>query len=196
MKKSLLLGLFLAATQSISLATANDLKPAVNLLGQYGKSFPRAHLMDYVGEGKSYRAKVFGGVKLNVKYLGAVGLGLDFTATDYQLKAPAGGGSRYRRYQWDLLLVPVQIWLFTIEPGFTWNVTDARLTALGIEETSIRPGFITNLAFHLPIIKHLSLRVDGRYEQIMTDTETTSSGGKFNISGPFYSVLGGVELYL
>jgi len=175
-------------------ARAAETKLAADFVLQYGKIYPQGHLSKVLGAGDSYRGKLFGGVKVNSKWLGAVGLGLDFTYSDIETKN-MGLDSHFRRYQWDLFIAPVSFWLFTLEPGFIWNITDTKLSSLGIEETSIRPGFITNLGFRLPIVKHVILRADGRYEYVFKDSETTSAGDAFNISGSFYSVLGGVEVY-
>jgi hypothetical protein len=190
----ILAALFFIASPFSTSALATETKATGDFVLQYGKIYPQGHLATFLGEGDSYRAKIFGGVKINSKWLGAVGLGMDFTYSDIATK-DLGSDSYFRRYQWDLFIMPVSVWLFTLEPGFTWNVTDTKLTSLGIEETSVRPGFITNLGFRLPVASHVILRADGRYEYIFKDTERTLAGDKLNISGSFYSVLGGLEIY-
>jgi hypothetical protein len=175
-------------------AGAAETKATGDFVLQYGKIYPQGHLASFLGEGESYRAKIFGGVKINSKWLGAVGLGMDFTYSDIEPK-DTGSDSHFRRYQWDLFILPLSVWLFTLESGFMWNVTDTKLSALGIEETSIRPGFVTNLGFRLPVAPHVIVRADGRYEYVFKDTERTLAGEKLNISGSFYSVLGGLEFY-
>ena len=192
---SLVLALIVSTSIFVSkTARAAETKATGDFVVQYGKIYPQGHLASFLGEGDSYRAKIFGGVKINSKWLGAVGLGMDFTYSDIAT-TDMGSDSYFRRYQWDLFILPLSVWLFTLEPGFTWNVTDTKLTSLGIEETSVRPGFITNLGFRLPVASHVILRADGRYEYIFKDTERKLAGDKLNISGSFYSVLGGLEIY-
>jgi hypothetical protein len=172
-----------------------ETKAAASALFEYGKAYPLEHLADVLGDGDVYRFKLFGGVKIDTKWLGAVGLGVDFSYINHETLASAGAGSHYRRYQWDLLTLPLAVWLFVLEGGLTWNVTSTKLVALGIDETSIRPGLVGNLGFRLPIIPHLTLRADARYEYVFSDTEVTDAGDKFNIQGPSWSLLGGLEAY-
>lgn len=175
-------------------ARAEESKIAADAVFQYGFSYPQQHLSHLLKTGQSYRLNLFGGAKLQSKWIGAVGLGLDFTYSNYPTKNQ-GNGSYYRRYQWDLFAIPLSFWLFVFKAGISWNVTHTKLLAHDIHETSIRPGFVADLGLRIPLAKHVLLRGDVRAEKVIKDTEIKRDGSKQNISGVFLAWLAGIELY-
>ncbi len=162
---------------------------------QMGKSFPHSNLRDFLIDGTAYRVDLFGGAALkNIKFLSAIGLGLDVTYTDWRAKNPEAG-FRYKQIQWDMFKLPISLWLFVLEPGITWMITDVSIPHLGIDQTSIRPGLNVNLGFRLPLLPHFNLRADARAQRIMMDKERTLTREEVNITGQTYSWFGGFELY-
>jgi hypothetical protein len=160
-----------------------------------GKSFPQSNLEDFLVDGTSYRVDLFGGARLaNIKFLSAIGLGLDFTYTNWRAKNNEAG-FRYKQYQWDMFKLPISIWWFIVEPGFIWMITDVQIPHLGIDQTSIRPGMNVNLGFRLPLLPHFNLRADARAQRVMMDKERTNTNEEVNITGQTYTFFGGCEFY-
>jgi hypothetical protein len=166
-----------------------------HLLLQAGKSFPHAELSNFLSDGTAYRLDLFGGAKLQqIKFLSAIGLGIDVTYTNWRAKNPESGW-RFKQYQWDMFKLPISLWLFVIEPGFLWMVTDVAIPHKGIDQTSIRPGINLNLGFRLPILPHFNLRADGRIQRVMLDKERTNTNEEMTVTGQSYSWLAGFELF-
>lgn len=162
---------------------------------QYGKAYPWAEIGDLVDSGTSYRLDLFGGAHLqNIKFLSAIGLGIDMTYTDWKPKR-AEAGFRFKQYQWDMFKLPVSLWLFVIEPGFLWMITDVQVPHKGIDQTSIRPGMNLNLGFRLPLLPHFNFRAEGRVQQVMLDKERTNTNEEMTVTGKQYGWFAGFEGY-
>ncbi len=190
--KTILLALVLAFLVPME-AQATD--ATGHLLLQGGKSYPHAELADFLIDGTAYRMDLFGGAKLqSIKFLSAIGLGLDVTYTNWRARNNEAG-FRFKQYQWDMFKLPVSLWLFVIEPGFVWMITDVAIPHKGIDQTSIRPGINLNLGFRLPILPHFNLRADGRVQRIMLDKERTNRNEEMTVTGQTYSWLVGGELF-
>lgn len=130
----------------------------------------------------------------NIKFLSAIGLGLDFTYTTWRpLNSEAG--FRYKQYQWDMFKLPLQLGWFIVEPAFIWMVTDVGIPHLNIDHTSIRPGINLTAGLRIPLLPHFALAVDGRIQRVMMEKELTNTNERFNVTGQTYSWLVGGSLY-
>lgn len=188
-----LFALLLSASLPLAARADTDLVGHTTL--QYGVSFPQRPLSDYVDSGRAYRVELFGGAKMNaVRWLSAVGLGLDFTFSHFDTHN-LGAGSYYHRYQWDIFRVPVGLGWFLFKPGFSWVVTHTKMTRFGIDETSIRPALLLDLGLRVPLAGPLALAVDGRYEWVVSDREPSrTTADTINLTGSFWTALAGVQL--
>ena len=162
---------------------------------EMGKAFPQSNLSDFLIDGKAYRIDLFGGAKLqNVKFLSAIGLGLDFTYTTWRpLNAEAG--FRYKQYQWDMFQFPFEIGWLVINPGVIWMVTDVGIPHLNIDQTSIRPGLDLTVGLRIPLLPHFNLRADGRIQRVMMEKVLTNQNTRFNVTGQSYTWFAGGEAY-
>lgn len=180
---------------SVGLA-ASDATPTGQLTLEGGRAYPQRELTKWLAPGPSYRANIFGGAKVNVPMIGAVGLGLDFTYTDFKIKDMDGmGKAYYHRYLWDMFFLPISFGILNITPGIAWVVTDAKVEAWGLNEVSIRPAFVLSGGLHLGITDHLGLCVDVRGERVVTDHEELYDGETINLTGDFVTAMGGLMLY-
>jgi hypothetical protein len=162
---------------------------------EMGKSFPQSNLADFLIDGTAYRIDLFGGAKLqNIKFLNAIGLGLDFTYTTWRPKNMEAG-FRYKQYQWDMFKLPLQIGWVIIEPAIIWMVTDVGIPHLNIDHTSIRPGLNVTAGLRIPILPHFALAVDARAQRVMMEKELTNTNERFNVTGQSYTFLAGGALY-
>ena len=158
---------FILITISIP-ALADRKGQATGQLGlEYGFSIPQAGLAETFAGGSSLRLRAFGGAKLKQQGLGAVGLGLDLSYTNYMLHDDLSG--HYRRVVWDWFFLPLQIGFLELTPGFTWVITDVRLVEYGVRAVSIRPGGLLSLGFRLPILPHLAVTGQTRIERVWED---------------------------
>jgi len=162
---------------------------------EVGKAYPQSNLADFLIDGTAYRVDLFGGAKLaNIKFLSAIGLGLDFTYTTWRAKNDEAG-FRYKQYQWDMFKLPIQLGWFLLEPGIIWMVTDVGIPHLNIDHTSIRPGLNVTAGLRIPVLPHFNLRADARAQRVMMEKELTSTNERFNVTGQSYSWFAGGELY-
>jgi hypothetical protein len=178
---------------SVPSAHATDLTAYTAI--EAGKAFPQSNLADFLIDGTAYRIDFFGGAKLqNIKFLSAIGLGLDFTYTTWRAKNDEAG-FRYKEYQWDMFKLPIQVGWFMFEPGIIWMVTDVGIPHLNIDHTSIRPGINFTAGLRVPLLPHFNLRADGRIQRVMMEKELTKTNERFNVTGQSYSLFAGGELY-
>jgi hypothetical protein len=174
---------------------AGAVDATARVTAQYGKAYPFAEIGDFLDSGTAYRLDLFGGAKLqNIKFLSAIGLGVDITYTSWKPKR-AEAGFRYQQYQWDWFKLPVSVWNFVIEPGIIWMITDVQIPSRGIDQTSIRPGINLNLGFRLPLFNHVNFRADGRIQRVMLDKERTSTNEEITVTGQQYGWFAGLEAY-
>ena len=179
--------LLLIVLASTSFAKKNTvIKGEVNV----GISQPLGDLALLIEPGVIYQTHFFGGVKVKG---GAAGFGIDFSFADY----PIGHGEtgHYRRFTTDFLFFPLNGNLCSITPGINISMSDVKLSEYGISEFSIRPAFLLETGFHLPINKQITINLNYRYEYVVGDEEFSVSQDEYvNISGQFGAVLGGVEI--
>jgi hypothetical protein len=174
-------------------AHATDLTAYVT--PEIGRSFPQGNLGDFLIDGTAYRVDLFGGAKLaNVKFLSAIGLGLDFTYTNWR-PLNQETGFRYHQFQWDMFHIPLQIGWILIDPSIIWMVTDIGIPHLNIDHTSIRPGIGITAGLRIPLLPHFALAVDGRAQRVMMEKELTNTNERFNVTGQSYSGFVGGSLY-
>ena len=57
-------------------------KIAAHLTIEGGKASPQGAMKDYLKPGNAYHLNIFGGAKVDMPYVGAVGLGWDFTYSE------------------------------------------------------------------------------------------------------------------
>jgi len=149
-------------------AFANSKTQATGHLGlEYGFSIPQGALADTFDPGSSLRLRAFGGAKLEQKGLGAVGLGLDLSYTNYLINEDLSG--HYRRVVWDWFFLPLNIGFLELTPGFTWVITDVRIVEYGVRAVSIRPGGLLGVGFRLPVLPHLAFTGQARIERVWED---------------------------
>jgi hypothetical protein len=190
MKKLLLSFLLFLLT---STAHATDLTAYGTF--EAGKSFPQSNLADFLVDGTSYRADLFGGAKLkSIKILGAIGLGLDFTYTEWRPRNREDG-FHYKQYQWDMFKLPLQIGWLLLEPSAIWMVTDISIPHLNIDHTSIRPGLGFTAGLRIPLFPHFMLAADARIQRVLAERELTNTNERFNVTGQNYSWLVGGQIY-
>ncbi|MFW7379239.1 MAG: hypothetical protein ACOH5I_10560 [Oligoflexus sp.] len=134
---------------------------------EYGKSAPQSHLIDTVGSGETLRLRLFGGAKIQQKGVGAVGLGLDLSYSDYELKNNLTG--HYRRVVWDWFFLPLNIGFLEITPGLTWVITDVHIEEYDVRHVSIRPGGLIGLGFRIGILPYVALTGQVRAERVWED---------------------------
>lgn len=190
------LGIGLSLTvSSIGLAQeGGGAQLAASAVAQAGIAYPGGTVAEYLKEGTAYRLNLFGGARLpRIAWLGAVGLGIDFTYSEHQ---PRDGsiGFAYRRFLWDWLFIPVTFAdILSITPGLAWIVTDVKYPAVDIEQTSIRPAGVLTVGLAYPIVSRLSLRADLRGELPFRDREKRSNGTELDLTGQFVSWFAGLQ---
>jgi hypothetical protein len=186
--------LFAAILLSLSLtsARAGDVSAAGDIFVEAGKSWPNGPLQDWIGPGNAYRAHLFGGAHLQIPFVNAVGLGLDFTYAHHDFKQ-GSPDAYYRRYLWDWLFIPISIGYLQLTPGMAWVATDVKNDGLGIDRTSIRPAGVFTAALRIPVVSIVMLRTDFRTEIAFADHAQTTQGGTMNLTGSFWSWFGGIE---
>jgi hypothetical protein len=161
-----------------------------------GRSYPQKELAEWLEPGPAYRAEIFGGAKVNVPMIGAVGLGLDLTYSFHHFK-DAGGDDQghYQRFLWDWFFLPINIGFLNVTPGIAWVVTDIDAPALGVEELSVRPAAVLSLGLRVGILPHLALTADVRGEKVLLDQERLDADHQLNITGEFVTALAGIMAY-
>ena len=160
---------------------------------QIGQSRTGEELSQLIDKGNAYRVKLFGGMKLDLEFIGAAGLGLDLTAHTHKLKE--GFTGRYNRLTWDWFYLPVKFGLLTITPGLGWSVIDVKISEMDIKEISIRPHAMLNLGLSLAIAQHVALTADVRYESIWEDREPSSISDEVNVTDSHFSSFVGLMTY-
>jgi hypothetical protein len=176
----------------IVLATTSFSKKNTVLKGEVnvGISQPLGYLALIIEPGVIYQTHFFGGVKVKG---GAAGFGVDFSFADYTIAH--GEAGHYRRFTTDFLFFPLNGKLISITPGINISMSDVKLNEYGISEFSIRPSFLIQTGFHLPIHKQITLNLNYRYEYVIGDEEfSISQDEHVNISGQFGAILGGIEV--
>jgi len=161
---------------------------------EYGQSYGSDQMNGRLDAGKIYRLKLFGGAKLpKIKFLSAVGLGLDFTYSDFKDKSNTTN-FKYQRFTWDWIHIPVNIGIIRLIPGLSWVVTAVNDPTTGINEKSIRPAFSGSIGVGIPVWRFKFL-FDLKAMHVFEDTEVTSAGEKINITGNFLSAYAGLGFY-
>ena len=108
----------------------------------YGQAWASEQLSGKLDTGKVYRLKLFGGAKLpKIKFLNAVGLGLDFSFSDFKDKVKTTN-FKYQTFSWDWIHIPVNIGVIRLVPGLSWVVTAVNDPSLGVSEKSIRQQYL------------------------------------------------------
>lgn len=164
-----------------------------SLLFQGGQAYPQKDLVEFLEPGTAYRLKLFGGAKVDMKFIGAVGLGWDITYSDHSIKMDESGS--YRRFTWDWFYLPISLGFIHITPGLAWVVTDIDTELLGIKETSIRPAGILDIGASLAFTSNFGVALNGRVSKTIIDKETMSNGRDINIVGDYASWFLGAFLY-
>jgi len=177
------------------LAHSEGTEIAASAMVQYGKSYPQGELAKFLDQGDAYRLNLFGGAKLKVPFISAVGLGFDFTYYNYISKNSVDG-FYFRRYLWDMLFIPIGFGPFLFTPGLAWVITDTHLPQFGINQTSIRPAGTLGLGFFLGLADRLALRIDGRVVWEMDDHEKMNDGNELNIRGKYVEAFAGLQYTL
>lgn len=172
-----------------------EAKPEVtsNLMLQGGRSYPQAELAEWLQPGPAYRLKVFGGAKVDVAAVGAVGLGLDLTYSQHQIKNSEGG--RYRRWLWDWLFVPINIGFLNVTPGIAWVVTDVHVPEWDVKEVSIRPAGVLSVGARVGVHPNVALTADVRAEKVVIDQEPIGPEEKKNVTGEYVAAMAGIMGY-
>lgn len=160
---------------------------------EMGQSFSDGDIDSYLSAGASYRMKIFGGMKLDVPYISAAGLGLDFTYSTYKLKD--GYTGRYNKYSWDMFHLPLSWGFFTLTPGFSWNVVDVKINEIDVSQITIRPSAIIDAGLSVAVAQRFALNVNVRYEALWNDFETTNADDGIDITGNHYQALFGASTY-
>ncbi len=187
----LISALFMGTGATKALAEAP--KATAQLLMEAGKASPQGKLRDYLKPGNAYHLNIFGGAKVDVKFVGAVGLGWDFTYSEHALKNDVQG--HYRRFSWDWFHLPLGWGLFYVKPGLSWVLTNVKIPELQIEESSIRPELMLDVGARLGLGENFALTGGGHSEWAWLDTEKTAAGKDLHITGNFMSWFAGVMLY-
>ena len=159
---------------------------------EYGVSYPQKDLTTYFSSGESYRFRIFGGAKLK---LGAVGLGWDFTFSDYSLKNSREG--HYKRILWDWLFLPINIGFIQFTPGVAWVITNVDISDLGLKEQSVRPAAVVSLGVRLGVIKNFAVTAQVRGESVWEDKEPVNliNQSELDITGQFVTATVGGMMY-
>jgi hypothetical protein len=169
-------------------------KVAASVELEYGQSWAKGLMNHKLTDGQTYRLYLFGGAKMpKIKFLRAVGLGLDFTYSTFKDKFKSQG-FKYERYTWDWFHVPFSISILKFRTGISWVVTSVRDNSLGIKEKSIRPGFVGSAGIRIPFWR-VAFLVDVRGEYVWEDKESTIDGREVLITGSFLSALAGIGYY-
>jgi hypothetical protein len=158
-----------------------------------GKASPKGKLQDYLKPATAYHLNVFGGAKVDMKFVGAVGLGWDFTYSDHPLKNDVSG--HYRRLAWDWLHVPIGLGFFYLKPGVSWLLTNVKIPELGVDESSIRPELILDVGTRVGFGSNFALTGGGHAEWALVDKERKTDGTDLDITGNFMSWFAGVMIY-
>ena len=82
---------------------AKQPQPTGFILTEAGNAFPQTELSSWVEPGTAYRLKLFGGAKVKLGPVGAVGLGWDLTYSQHDIKESENGF--YRRFTWDYIFL-------------------------------------------------------------------------------------------
>lgn len=164
------------------------------LLFAAGKASPQGKLRDYLMPANAYNFNIFGGAKVDLEYIGAVGLGWDFTYSEHKLKNDVKG--HYRRFSWDWLHVPLSKSLFYVKPGLSWVLTNVKIPELQVEESSIRPELLFEAGMRVALGSNFGITGGARGEWTWLDTERTSSGKDLAITGNFGSWFAGFILFI
>jgi hypothetical protein len=170
---------------------------AASVLVQGGRAFPGGPLAAWVDPGTAVRVKLFGGARVrSVRWLSAVGLGLDFTYSAHGGK-PDYAEFKYRRFLWDWFFIPISFNdVVILTPGLGWLLTDVEHPRAGVAQTSIRPAFVLTLGSRFPVAGKLGLRADVRGEHALADRERATGGGELNLTGTFWGAFAGLDLQL
>jgi hypothetical protein len=188
-----LLGAALITAMICDSAFAEAPKATAHLLLEAGKASPQGKLRDYLKPGNAYHLNIFGGAKVDVKFVGAVGLGWDFTYSEHALKNDVDG--HYRRFSWDWFHLPIGWGLFYVKPGLSWVLTNVKIPELQVDESSIRPEILLDIGARMGFGANFAITGGGHAEWAWLDSEKTSTGKDLNITGNFMSWFAGVMLY-
>jgi hypothetical protein len=159
-----------------------------------GKASPQGELRDYLKPGNVYHFSIFGGAKVNVKYVGAVGLGWDFAYSEHAFKNDLEG--HYRRFSWDWFHLPLGFKFFYVKPGLSWVLTNVKIPELDIDESSIRPEIMFETGMRVGLGSNFVLTGGGRVERTWLDQEKTSAGRELAITGTYGSWFTGFILHI
>ncbi len=182
----------LASCFSASVAKAEAPQPTGSVHFEAGKSNPQGKLKDYLMPGNLYRFGIFGGAKVDLKFVGAVGLGWDFTFSEHKLKDNMEG--HYRRVTWDWQHVPLSFGFLYVKPGLSWVVTNVKIPSLGVDESSIRPELMFESGIRVGLSPNFGFSTGAVAEWAWLDTEKTSAGKDLNITGNYGSWFAGFTL--
>ena len=167
-------------------------KATAQLLLEAGRASPQGKLRDYLMPATAYHLNIFGGAKVELRFIGAVGLGWDFSYSEHTLKNNVEG--HYRRFSWDWFHLPLGFGFFYVKPGLSWVLTNVQIPELQVEESSIRPELLLDLGMRVGLGENFALTAGGRGEWTWLDTERTSKGKDLAITGNFGSWFAGIML--
>lgn len=141
--------------------------------GYYAHGLVNGDMANYFEDGMGARLDLFGGAKIpGVKFLSAVGLGLDIT---YMGFAPKDGrDAHYHMLQWDWFKLPIpRVTLgpigFVAEAGLFWNLIDVKIGDYA--QTSVRPGLSAGAGLQIQVHKAVSIDAMARYNWMAQDNE-------------------------
>lgn len=172
---------------------AGEPKATAQLTLEAGRASPQGKLKDYLKPGNVYHLNIFGGAKVDLKFVGAVGLGWDFTFSEHRLKDDVVG--HYRRFAWDWFHVPVGLGFLFFRPGLSFVLTNVKIPELEVDESSIRPEIILDAGVRVGVGANVAITGGGRAEWAWRDSEKTSLGHDLEITGNFMSWLAGLSIY-
>jgi hypothetical protein len=181
--------LFFAA----SLANSKEIEGTGLFLIEMGQGYTDADLEPYLSTATSYRMKVFGGMKLDIPYISAAGLGLDLTYSAYKLKN--GYSGRYNKLSWDWFHLPLRWGFFTFTPGINWNVIDIKIEQIDVAQISIRPGLMLDAGLSFAVAQRFAINANIRYESLWFDNEKMVTGESIDITGNHILALFGLSTY-
>lgn len=169
-------------------------EPTGQLTLEAGKASPQGKLRDYLKPGNAYHFNIFGGAKVDLKLIGAVGIGWDFTYSEHAFKDDMKG--HYRRFSWDWFHVPLGWGPFYVKPGLSWVLTNVKIHELQVDESSIRPELMFETGMRLGLGSNFAITGGGRGEWTWLDTEKTSTGKDLAITGNYGSWFAGFILHI
>lgn len=168
-------------------------KATGSLYLQGGQAYPQKDLVEFLQPGTAYRLKLFGGAKVNVKFVGAVGLGWDFTYSEHEMKFD--DNASYRRLTWDWFHLPISLGFIHFTPGLSWVLTDVDSEVVGLKETSIRPAVMLDTGISLALTSNFGVALNARASKTIIDKEKLNDGSEINIVGDYVSWFVGGFIY-